>query len=676
MKSDNFFAELKRRNVYRVAGAYAVVAWLLVQIATQVFPFFEVPNSAVRMVVVVLALGFPIALILAWAFELTPGGIKRSDDVTPEESIASRRGRKLIAFTAVAAVIAAGLFAVQWLTPHSTGSPRHSEAATTSEKSIAVLPFENLSSDKENAYFVAGIQDEILTRLAKIGALKVISRSSTLQYQSRPRNLREIAQQLGVDHILEGSVQRIGDAVHVNVQLINAGTDAHLWAESYDRTLENIFGVEVEIAQTVAETLNAKLSGAEEKVLTEQSTNVPAAYDAYLRGLALRSEVEQEPIRKAVSAFEEAVRLDPQFAAAWAALSRAHSLLYVEEYDVSPERQALAEKALAEATRLQPELAETQLARAYLQYWVRKDYKRALEMMQRLRASWPNNSEVLEGMAYISARLGQWKQALYYMEQAVALNPKELSIRLQAIGIALAMRDFSKAITMVDKATPLWPNDSDLFGLKAAAFQAQGRLDEAESMLSHCFLKTSDLDFGSVVLMYQRVLRHDQVAAAKLIDSTPQALESNDPWFLLHWARVQETAGRKDQAQTSLTRARVTLEALIKEQPQKGDLVGILAMILTALDQRENALKTFDQFTAVRTADARQAAKQNEVRARIFARFGDKDRAIASLEQVLLTPSDGIFGAPVTPALLGLDPMFDPLRGDPRFEDLSHSLTK
>jgi serine/threonine-protein kinase len=343
---------------------------------------------------------------------------------------------------------------------------------------------------------------------------------------------------------------------------------------------------------------------------------------------------------------------------------------------VTPERQALAEKALAEAARLQPELAETQLARAYLQYWVRRDYKRALEMMQQLRTSWPNNSEVLEGMAYISARLGQWKEALYYMEQAAALNPKDASIRLQAIGIALAMRDFPKAIMMADKVLPLWPDDSNLLGLKASAFQAQGQLDEAQSILSHVFLKTSDLDLGSVVLMYQTVLRHDRVAAGKLLDSSPQALQSNDPWFLLQWATVQETAGRQEDARTSLTRARDTLETLIKAQPQKGDLVGILAMILAALEQRENALKALEQFTAMRPGDARQAAKQNEVRARIFARFGDKDRALASLEQVLSTPSDGIFGPPVTPAILRLDPMFDPLRGDPRFEKISQEPTK
>jgi TolB-like protein len=296
MSERNFFAELKRRNVYKVAVAYAVVSWLLIQIATQVFPFFEIPNWAVRLVVLLLILGFPVALILSWAFEITPEGIKRESEIEPNESITHHTGRKIAGITVVLAIIASGMLGYQLWHHRATPSLRSSESKVghlgeaslpIPEKSIAVLPFENLSSDKENGYFAAGVQDEILTRLAKIGALKVISRSSTQQYASSPANLREIAQQLGVAHILEGSVQKAGTAVHVNVQLIKAATDDHLWAESYDRTLENIFGVEGEIAQTVAEALKAKLTGAEQQLLVQKPTNIPAAYDAYLRGTAI-----------------------------------------------------------------------------------------------------------------------------------------------------------------------------------------------------------------------------------------------------------------------------------------------------------------------------------------------------------------------------------------------------
>src|ERR1051325_3402584 len=297
MKIENFFAELKRRNVYKVAVAYAVVAWLLIQIATQVFPFFDIPNWAVRLVVLLLILGFPVALILSWAFEITPEGIKRESEVGRGESIRHHTGRKIVAMTVVLAVIAAGLLALQligrdrWVRrseEHEAESGRPSSPSLPiSEKSIAVLPFDNLSDDKSNTYFTEGIQDEILTRLSKISALKVISRSSTQKYKSAPENLREVGIQLGVANLLEGSVQKIANAVHVNVQLIRAATDEHLWAESYNRKLDDVFGVEGEVANKIAEQLNAKLSGAEQKAVAEKPTQNAAAYDAYLRGLTI-----------------------------------------------------------------------------------------------------------------------------------------------------------------------------------------------------------------------------------------------------------------------------------------------------------------------------------------------------------------------------------------------------
>jgi TolB-like protein/predicted Zn-dependent protease len=673
----NFFAELKRRNVYKVAVAYAVVGWLVIQISSTVLPTFHAPEWVVQTLVVLVALGFPIALVLAWAFELTPEGIKRAEDVASGESITRKTGRKLVGITVALAVIGAGLFAFQWLWPKPT-TPRPSEAAPgptialppIPEKSIAVLPFENLSSDKENAYFVAGIQDEILTRLAKIGALKVISRLSTQQYQSKPGNLREIARQLGVANILEGSVQKVGPAVHVNVQLIKALTDDHLWAESYDRTLDNIFGVEGEIAQMVAEALNARLTGAEQKVLAQRPTTNPAAYDAYLRGSALsRLRDDESELRAAQVSFEEAVRLDPQFAAAWAALSRTHSLLFFL-YDATPARQAEAERALAEAVRLQPDLAETQLARAYLQYWVRRDYTRALEMMRQLRTSWPNNAEVLEAMALISPRLGQWKESLDYIQQSMALNPKDLSTRIQALEFALAVRDFALVIRLAEEGLQTWPGNSALLGLKASAFQARGQLDEAQSILARVKFDPANTDAGSLALMYQTVLRRDPAVALKFLNSYPQAADENDPKFLPYWAVVQEAAGRKNDARATFTRVRDMVETLLTTQPQNAGFVGILAFTLAALDQRDDALKAVDQFAALSVGDARAAGQREELSARVFAHFGDKERAISSLERLLSAPSDGLFGVPVTPALLRLDPTFDPLRSDPRFQKL------
>src|SRR5204863_5388083 len=298
MNLPSFFAELKRRNVYKVAIAYGVVAWLLMQVASQIFPFFEIPSWAVRLVVLLLILGFPIAVVLAWAFDLTPEGLKRTEwaDRRPSRSSRNKAGRQ-------------------------------TKSVKVPAKSIAVMPFENRSEDKANAYFADGIQDEILTLLSKIADLKVISRTSTQQYRSRPRNLNEIAKQLGVANILEGSVQKAGDQVRVNVQLVNAQTDAHRWADTYDRKLTDIFAVEREIAKSIADSLQAKLTGREEQALAVKPTNNPEAYDAYLRGLAAEGQQLHSvyAMETAVGFYEQAVELDPTFALAWSRLSRADS---------------------------------------------------------------------------------------------------------------------------------------------------------------------------------------------------------------------------------------------------------------------------------------------------------------------------------------------------------------
>src|SRR2546428_6413639 len=317
----NFVSELKRRNVYKVAIAYAVVAWLLIQIATQVFPFFEIPNWAVRLIVLVIIVGFPIALIIAWAFELTPEGLKRTE-VADELAKKSSRNRAWIYVVIIAGAISVSLFFLG----RYTATSKQSGSAELPAKSIAVLPFESLSEDKANAYFADGIQEEILTRLAKIADLKVISRTSTQQYQSKPGNLFEIAKQLGVANILEGSVQKAADQVRVNVQLIQVASDSHLWADTYDRKLVDIFGVESEIAKAIAESLQAKLTGGEQQALAVKPTNNSEAYDAYLRGLALEARASSpNDSLKVIGFYERSVQLDPAFALAWARLSRANA---------------------------------------------------------------------------------------------------------------------------------------------------------------------------------------------------------------------------------------------------------------------------------------------------------------------------------------------------------------
>src|SRR5436190_3930363 len=409
-----FFAELKRRNVYKVAVAYGVVAWLLIQVATQVFPFFEIPNWAVRLVVLLLILGFPVALILSWAFEITPEGIKREPGVSPNESITRHTGRRIIGLTIVVAVIAAGLLGFQLLRRVQTGTPQQSEGATgsISEKSIAVLPFENLSDDKSNAYFADGIQDEILTRLSKIADLRVISRTSTQHYKSAPENLPEIARQLGVAHILEGSVQKSGDAVRVTVQLIKAANDSHLWADSFDRKLTDIFSVESEVAKAIADQLRVKLTGLEEQEITAKPTDNPEAYDAYLRGLAYSLKAQNSPANSlgAQKHLREAVRLDPKFALSWALLSYVDSVGYIGiTLQATESLREEARQGADTALRLQPNLGEGLVAKGYYYYAYLKDYPSAVRYFEKARPLLPNSSRIPESLAYVARRGGQWE---------------------------------------------------------------------------------------------------------------------------------------------------------------------------------------------------------------------------------------------------------------------------
>src|SRR5437899_12662312 len=327
MNSGNFFAELKRRNVYKVAVAYLVVAWLLIQAASILFPTFEAPAWTMKVFITAIALGFPVAVILAWAFDLTPEGIKRAGEISPAESSIRHTGRKLTMSIGVVALIAAGLLIFQFT--RKTSVTENANVSADS-KSIAVLPFDNLSSDKENAFFAQGIQDEIITTLSKISGLRVISRTSTVHYNSAPENLSEIARQLRVSNVLEGSVQKAGDRVHINVQLIQADTDAHLWAQSYDRELTDIFGVEAEVAKSIADSLQATLSPQEKARVEAKPTTNPDAYVLYLRARDYQTRPDNllQDFRAARNLYAQAIKLDPNFALAHARLSTTASNVY------------------------------------------------------------------------------------------------------------------------------------------------------------------------------------------------------------------------------------------------------------------------------------------------------------------------------------------------------------
>src|SRR6266480_7209352 len=476
-ESINFFAELKRRNVYKVAVAYAVVGWLLVQVTTQVFPIFEIPNWAARLIVLTIIIGFPVALVLAWAFELTPEGLKRTEDV----DLATQPHTKSHAWIYVAVVAGAISVSLFFLGRYTARNGSSASSSATLEKSIAVLPFENLSDDKANAYFATGIQDEIMTRLAKIADLKVISRTSTQQYPSKPGNLSQIAKQLGVAHMLEGSVQKVGEQVRLNVQLIKADHDSHLWDQSYDRKLTDVFGVENDVAKSIAQSLQAKLSGREKQALGVKPTNDPQAYDAYLRGLTAEGESTDSVYsrQKAISFYKRAVRLDPNFGLAWSRLSGAHSNLSPSFRDSTE----AAKRALERAQKLQPDSPETVLALAQYQYFELHDYDPARKTFLRVSKLWPGNSEIPVALGQIARRQGKWKEAIAYYDQALLLDPRNAELLKETADNFEDLRRFDNALKLYDRALEIRPNDVDLLASKAGIYQAQGNLTEAAKCL-------------------------------------------------------------------------------------------------------------------------------------------------------------------------------------------------
>ena len=476
MKIDNFFAELKRRNVYKVAVAYAVVAWLLVQIATQVFPFFEIPNWAVRLVVLVLIAGFPVALVFSWAFEITSEGIVRESEIESGKSITHRTGRKIVALTIVLSVVATGLLIFQFVRPRST-SP---SAATISNKSIAVLPFDNLSGDPQNAYFSEGVQDEILTRLAKIAELKVISRTSTQRFKSAPNDLRQIAQQLGVENILEGSVQKANDQVRVNVQLINALTDAHLWADTYDRKLTDIFAVETEIAKTVADVLQAKLTGSEQHVIAARPTANSEAHQLYLKGRFFWNKRTGDDLKKSIDYFQQAIAADPNYALAYAGVADAYVFLpgYTagSPQDCYPKAKAAAKKAL----ELDDTLAEahTTLAIALLLYDF--DFAQAIREFQHAIELNPNYATAHQQYGNIGLiDLGRFDDAIAEGNRAAELDPLSLVINADVGANYYYARRYDEAIAQLRKTLEMDPGYYYAYITLGEALEMKGAGDTA-----------------------------------------------------------------------------------------------------------------------------------------------------------------------------------------------------
>jgi TolB-like protein/class 3 adenylate cyclase/Tfp pilus assembly protein PilF len=549
------------------------------------------------------------------------------------------------------------------------------------EKSIAVLPFENRSEDKANAYFANGIQDEILTRLSKIADLKVISRTSTQHYKSAPENLPEIARQLGVAHILEGSVQKSGDAVRVNVQLIKAANDSHLWADTFDRKLTDIFSVESEVAKAIADQLRAKLTGEEEQVIAAKPTDNPEAYDAYLRGVAYTLKAAYTPANAlgAQKYFREAVRLDPKFALGWAQLSYFDSLGYLST-DLQPTvaLREEARQAAETALTLQPNLGEAVLAKGFYYYACLKEYDAAVRYFEQARQLLPNNSRILESMAYLERRRGQWDRSEPYLNQAERLDPRNVNILTQHAYSYIALRRFPEALRKLDQVLIITPDEVAIIAIKASIAQAEGDLPRASALLAPLHLTANEL----ATQAYQAILER---RPAPVIARLKEILAKPDPAlgysngelrFWLGWA--QEVAGDHAAAQGSWRQARSELEPFLKEQPENYILIGDLALTNMGVGEKAAAFALTEQAMAAVPIekDAVFGPIPIEILARVAAQMGEPDRAIAALQKLLSIPYSGAFPAgPLTPALLRLDPMFDPLRNDPRFQKLVASPT-
>jgi TolB-like protein/Tfp pilus assembly protein PilF len=553
---------------------------------------------------------------------------------------------------------------------------QESPATSIPEKSIAVLPFENRSEEKANAYFADGIQDEILARLSKIADLKVISRTSTQHYKSAPENLREIAKQLGVANILEGSVQRAADEVRVNVQLINAQTDSHLWAETYDRKLTDILGIESEIATRIAESLRAKLTGREAQELAVKPTTNPEAYDAYLRGLAytLKTTVTSANYLAAQKYLRESVRLDPKFALSWALLSYVDSLGYLTAtLQPTATLREEARRAAETALSLQPNLGEALVAEGYYHYACLRDYDTAIRYFERARQLLPNNSSIPESLAYVTRRRGQWDRSESYFNEAEHLDPRNVSLLTQHACSYIMLRRFPEALRKLDEVLNITPDDVGILAVKAAIAQAQGDLPLAAALLKSPH-STADDSSTLGMRIYQATLERDP---AQIIPRVKEELAKSDPAsgfqtgelrFWLGWA--QDLAGDHSGAQQSWRQARSELEPFLKQQPENFNLVGDLALTNMGLGDKAAALALVEQAMAAMPIekDALDGQIPIDILARVAAQTGEPDRAIAALQKLLSIPSQSL--PPFTPALLRLDPMFDPLRNDPRFQKL------
>ena len=695
------FRELRRRHVYRVAAAYGIVGWLLIQVAATTFPLLLLPGWLTRAVVVLVLIGFPIALVLAWTFDApATAGTDAADGVIPRRSRSA--GIAVGSVGVLIALIGGGTWwhfergARPMRGSHGAvaGNPDHRRAGLTTNaaavapidlKSIAVLPFENLSADQSNAYFTDGMQDLILTKLADIGDLKVISRTSTAKYRSHPADLKVIARELDVATVLEGSVQKTGNQVLINVQLIDARADNHLWAEAYTRTLDNIFGVEGEVAQKVADALKAKLTRAEQRNVTVIPTQNPAAYDLFLRAelLANKSVISFDTsiMKPAIGLYQQAVTADPTFALAWARLSFVQSQLAWFGGAGTPGKvlvasaRANAERALA----LQPDSADAYIAIGYSDYYGRFDYPGALRAFAAALQARPNDAGAMMATAFVLRRQGQFEAALSQLRSALERDPRNSEFAFELALTELMVRRYADAERGYERALALDPDNIQakieysqaiLFGsgdVVRALTQVQGE---------DPILKTQRVS----LLTFQRNYR----AAIELMESiadTPDNFSFLNGPKSLQLAGLYRLAGEKAQAhawfERALPQVRADLAAQSGNSINLSSVWGNIAVVELGLGHTGAAMVAIakSQKLATQSGDRMAGPQVTLVNAQLYAEADREELAVASLEQVFTASGSGWV---YSPAMLWIDPVWDPIRRGLRFQALlnAHAAAK
>ena len=692
MNPRHFFTELKRRNVIRVAGLYLAGAWLVVQVADKVLPMFAAPAWLPRTVVILLAIGFLPVTVFSWIFELTPEGLKRESEITPGQSITRQTTRRIDRLIIVVLLLALSYFVFDKfvLTPRREaslilhGQPNESKAVIN-DKSIAVLPFESLSRDPDNAFFADGVQDEILTDLAKIADLKVISRTSVMQYKSGvARNLRKIGEELGVAHVLEGSVQRAANKVRVNAQLIDARNDTHLWAQTYDRELADVFAIQSEIAKAIADQLQAKLSPSEQKAIEQQPTTDLLAFDLYSRARSLLLggfSVTSEPdVRKAIDLLEEALKRDPTFFDAYCQLAFAHEQLYsVLGLDHTPARLALAEAAVQAASRLRPDAGETHLARANYLYYGRRDYDAALGELESARRTLPNDPRLFELTGYILRRRGQQVEGLRNLHRAVELDPRNFFILQQIAFSYCYLGRFADAIAALDRALAIVPDNIEtranrgLYYLlwKGDTRPLQQTIDAILAQTPSPIANVADTWF--LCALAERDANAAERALVALGDNPSLGEDAITLSKGFGEGLVARMNRDETRARSAFAAARAEQEKIVQAQPDYGPTLCVLAMIDAGLGQKDLALEEGRRAIALmpQEKDTFNGSLVIQYFA-ITAAWADKrEPALQQLETALRAP---IVSLVVSYGALKLFPFWDPLRGDPRFEQIVASL--